>query len=98
MLKFHISDSFWCEYKDKYLGGYPEGVTTKTGDDYLLVREMCLETSGCGGITLTGGKFEMRAGTELKTSSTGEVSYKICSKGEFFVSTCGGGGFLHDLF
>ena len=28
----------------------------------------------------------------------GEVSYKICSKGEFFVSTCGGGGFLHDLF
>ena len=58
-------------------------MTTKSGDDYLLLREMCLETADCGGITLTaGGKFEMRVGPELKASSSGEVSYKICAAGK----------------
>ena len=51
--------------------------------DFLLVREMCLETSDCGGITYSPSAkmFELRKGPDLANSGSGEASYVLCSPG-----------------
>ena len=53
----------------------------KRSTDFLLAREMCLETSDCGGITYRYGAYELRKGSDLIDSGTGEVSYLLCSPG-----------------
>lgn len=69
--------SAWSRNADKYLGGYSK--PTAKYATLLKAQTECLKRSNCGGITYeTSSKlFSLRGGTDLKDSTSGEISWML---------------------
>ena len=75
----NYSGDFWEKKEDVYLSGYATG-SRIAFDSLSEAKEECLKTSGCGGITLSSGDYELRHGSVFEPSPTGEISWKLSAE------------------
>ena len=77
----------WCTYYNKFLYNYSSA--TYRYDSLETAKAQCLSRPDCFGITREGGSsYTLRKNWELKTSSSGDVTYVPCG-GYFRCSTFG---------
>ena len=78
-------NEIWKEFF-KYSGGCGEsGVNGQCGkrDTEEEAKAACLKVWGCNAVTKTGYGYELRAGTGLGNSGSGETTW-LCNKGRKF--------------
>jgi len=70
------SEGKWCEYNDSYINTYASGGNSY--HDLKSAQDACLANYNCGGITqepTNSNRYSLRAGREVKRSSSGETSW-----------------------